>query len=322
MKKENFKFASVILTAVFIFYLLLNGVRDKKIARVESPNRIVMNTIAKVIAIAPDKKTAQLCIDSAFEKIYKIEKLMNRYDANSQLSKVNQLAAKEPVKIDKDLFDILQRSVEYSKKTDGAFDITVAPLVDLWKRCVEANSAPADEQLDYIKEAIGYDKLLLDVNNFSVQFAAEKMKLDMGAIAKGFAIDLAIEKMKSSGALGGLVDIGGDIGCFGTTEKKGKWVVGVQNPAKTNEENIAKLSLVDMAVATSGDYRRFYKIGNQYFSHIFNPLTEKSVEGLSSVTVIAENAAAADALATAVSVLGEKKGLEVIEKRPMGFKSK
>ena len=141
------------------------------------------------------------------------------------------------------------------------------------------------------------------------------MSLDLGAIAKGFAADIAVDEMKKAGAIGGLVDIGGQIGCFGLTEKKGKWIVGIQNPAKSEDNQIiAKLALSDAAVSTSGNYERFYKIGDNRFSHIFNPATEKSADQLSSVTIIASNGTEADALATAVSVLGAEKGLELIEK--------
>ncbi|MBN1787775.1 MAG: FAD:protein FMN transferase [Sedimentisphaerales bacterium] len=315
MKGENLKFILVILTAAFVFYLLLHTAKNRRPARIESPNRIVMDTVARIIAVAPNRKTAQASIDTAFETIYRLEGLMNRYDANSQLSKVNQFAAEEPVKVDEDLFNILQQSVRYSRKTDGAFDITVAPLIDLWKKCAEANKPPTEAQLEQIKKTIGYNKLLLDAEGYSVFFAVDGMKLDLGAIAKGFAIDAAVKKMKENGAIGGLVDIGGDIACFGLTEKKTKWAIGVQDPSEENK-TIEKLSLSDRAVATSGDYRRFYRIGDRHFSHIFDPKTEKSVEGLSSVTVISTNAVAADVLATAVSVLGEKMGLEIIKKVP------
>ena len=159
MKNQKFIFALAAPAVIFIFYLLVNRLENKKPVRVESPNKIVMNTIAKIIAVAPDEKTARLSIDSAFEKIYRLEKLMNRYDPNSQLSQVNLLAAKEPVKVDKDLFDVLQQSVYYSKLSDGAFDITVGPLVDLWRKCAEANSMPTDKQLAEVKKTIGYDKL-------------------------------------------------------------------------------------------------------------------------------------------------------------------
>jgi len=315
MKRQEFKFIIVVLVAVFIFYLLIARLRSPRLFSVESPNRIVMNTIANIIAVAPDEKTAQSGIDAAFKEIYRLEKLMNRYDPNSQLSQVNRLAAKEPVKIDKDLFDILQKSVYYSKITDNAFDITVGPLVDLWRKCAEANSMPTEKQLAEVKNRIGCDKLILDVNDFSIRFATEGISLDLGAIAKGFAADKAVDEMKKHGAIGGLVNLGGQIGCFGLTGKNSKWIIGVQNPAKQeNNQAIAKLALSDMAVSTSGNYERFYKIGGHRFSHIFNPATEKSVDLLVSVTIITPNGTQADALSTAVSVLGAQKGLGLIEK--------
>ncbi len=315
MKNQKFKFILAVLATVFIFYLLIHRLQNQRLVCVESPNRIVMNTIAKITAIAADKKTAQSSIDAAFKEIYRLEKLMNRYDPNSQLSRVNQLAAKEPVKIDKDLFNIIKQSICYNKITDGAFDITVGPLVDMWKRCAEANSMPTEKQLAEVKKRIGCDKLILDANDFSVQFTVPGVSLDLGAIAKGFAADKAVKEMKKGGVVGGLVDIGGQIGCFGTTEKNGKWIVGIRNPAKSENNQIAaKLALSDMAVSTSGNYERFYKIGGRRFSHIFNPATEKSVEQLVSVTIITVNGTQADALSTAVTVLGAQKGLELIEK--------
>jgi len=315
MKNRKFIFALTALIIIFISYLLVNRLNDKGLVAVESPNKIVMSTIARAVAVAPDEKIARLSINAAFEKIYRVEKLMNRYDPNSQLSGVNKLAAREPVRVDNELFDILQQSVYYSKLSDGAFDITVGPLVDLWRKCAEANSMPTDEQLAEVKKIIGCDKLLLDANDFSVRFAAEGMKLDLGGIAKGFAVDLAVAEMKKAGAVGGLIDLGGQIGCFGTTEKRGKWIIGVRNPAKSEDNKIiARLTLSDAAVSTSGNYERFYKIGDKRFSHIFNPATEKIADQLSSVTIITSNGTEADALSTAVSVMGAEKGLELIEK--------
>ncbi len=315
MKNQKLKFILVILTAILIFYLLINGLQNQRQVCVESPNKIVMNTIAKITAIGPGKKTAQLSIDAAFKEIYRLEKLMNRYDPNSQISRANLLAADEPIKIDKDLFALLQQSIYYSELTDGAFDITVGPLVDLWKKCAEADSMPTEMQLSEVKKTIGCDKLILDANDFSIRFKTKGVSLDLGAIAKGFAADKTLEEMKKHGATGGLVDIGGQIGCFGTTEKGGKWLIGIRNPEKSkNNPIVARLVLSDTAVSTSGNYERFYKIGEHRFSHIFNPATEKTVAQLVSVTIICPNGTQSDALSTAVSVLGKQKGLGLIEK--------
>jgi len=309
--------AVIVLIVIALSFVLKHQVENEITVRVVSPNKVVMNTIAKIVAVAIGKQTAKQSIDAAFEKIYKIERLMNRYDPNSQLSKVNMLAAKGPVKVDKELFDILQKSVDYYKLTDGAFDITVAPLIDLWKKCAEANSMPTDEQLAEVKKIIGCDKLLLDSNDFSVRFAVEGMKLDLGGIAKGFAVDLAGKEMSKAGADGGFIAIGGEIGCFGKTEKGENWIIGIHNPfvPQGQDENvIAKLVLSDKNVSTSGNYRRFYEIGGRRFSHILNPKTGKSADELASVTVITSDGTQADALATAISVLGAEKGLDLIEK--------
>ena len=319
MKKYMWIIKNIViaLVLIFIFLVFKHQVKNEIIVRIDSPNKVVMNTIAKVATVAHGKKNAEQSVDAAIEKIFKIEKLMNRYDSNSQLSKVNLLAAREPVKVDKELFDVLQKSVYYNKLSNGAFDITVGPLIDLWRKCADANVMPTEQQLAEVKKIIGCDKLLLDSNDFSVKFAVEGMELDLGGIAKGFAVDLAEEEMTKAGAIGGLVAIGGEIGCFGKTENNENWIVGIQNPfvSQGQSENIiAKLSLTDMNVSTSGNYRRFYEIGGKHFSHILNPATEKSADELASVTTICSSSVQADALATAVSVLGAEKGLDLIEK--------
>lgn len=315
MKSQKIKILLAISVAVFILYLLTKQIQSQRLISVESPNRIVMNTIAKIIAVAPDGKIAQSNIDAAFEEIYRLEKLMNRFDPNSQISAINKFASEKPVQVHKDLFDILYQAIRLSEMTDGAFDITVGPLVDMWRKCAEVNEMPTDRQLADIKKIIGYDKLLLDSNDYSVRFAVEGMRLDLGGIAKGFAADRAQEIMKKSGAAGGLIDLGGQIGCFGITSQRGKWIVGIRNPDKQeNNQIILKLSLADMAAATSGNYERFYRIGEHRFSHIFNPQTEESAEQISSDTIICPSGTQADALATALSVMGAAKGLELIEK--------
>lgn len=302
------------LIPVIVLCLLVYNRHSKPQTLVESGNIIVMNTIAKFLAVAPDEKTAQAAIDAAIKEVKRLEGLMNRYDPNSQLSLVNRQADKEPIKIDKDLFEIFQRSIYYSELTGGAFDITVAPLIDLFRACAEANTPPTDKQLAEVKQKIGCKKILLDANDFSIRLSAGGMKLDLGAIAKGYAADKAVAIMKNCGATGGLVDLGGQIGSFGTTETKGKWMIGIQDPTKPQENQIiAAFALNDAAISTSGNYHRFYVIAGKRYSHIFNPATETSADTLSSVTIFAQTGTAADALATAVSVMGAEKGLELIK---------
>ncbi|MFA7486225.1 MAG: FAD:protein FMN transferase, partial [Phycisphaerae bacterium] len=199
------------------------------------------------------------------------------------------------------------------------FDVTVGPLVDLWHISGDTNVPPTPEQIDSAREKIGYQKLLLDSDNRTVQFAQEGMKIDLGGIAKGYAVDRAVKAMKFAGAFGGMVDLGGNIRCFGIPAgKKSKWLIGLQDPNTdnlqfTSGKLILKLEIPDRAIATSGDYRRFTVIEGQKHSHIIDTAQGQSSSKLSSVTIIAADAADADALSTAVSILGEKKGIELIE---------
>ncbi len=299
-------FAVLIL---IIFYFAPKGPVDA-----DSGYREVMGTFTRILVVAPSKKTAQRCIDSAFEQLQKVDSLMSAYSPESELSKVNRLASEQPVKVSQSTFDVLERAVHFSKLTEGAFDVTVGALIELRRTSADANYPPSAEQIMTARSKVGYQNLLLDASNMTVSFAVDGMKLDLGGIAKGYAIDKAVGAMKTAGARGGMVDVGGDIRCFGIAiGRKEHWLIGLQDPNITDERTILTLKLSDSAVTTSGDYRRFVVIDGKRQSHIINSNTGQSSEKLSSVTVIANNATDADALATAVSVLGQEKGLELID---------
>ena len=307
--------AGIITVALYLYH---NSLSKSRI--VDSGYRQIMGTLGRVVVIAADKNTGRECIRAAFEKIRLIDELMSKYKPSSQISRVNAAAFGEPVVVDELVFDLLKKSVAYSKKTGGAFDITVAPMVDLWKEAEDANLLPSDEMLAAAKAKVGSGKLRLDSRQRSIKFTTQGMKLDLGAIAKGYAIDLAVEAVKKHGALGAMVDLGGDIRCFGKAPKgREYWIIGLQNPAAVGNNDrsiIDKLKIFDEAVATSGNYRRFVTINGIRHSHIINPATAAGADELSSVTVIAPEAVDADALATAVSVLGPAEGLELIENTP------
>ncbi len=275
--------------------------------------RITMGTFARIMVVAENQQQADKAINAAFDEIFHIDELMSDYDPNSQLSQVNQHGFDQPVLVDAELFEVLTAAKLYSCLTDGAFDITIGPVVQLWRKASEDDTTPTAAALQKAKEAVGYKSLILDAEKQTVRFAKEGIFLDLGGIAKGYAIDKAIEILQNAGMQGAMVDIGGDLRCFGTPANgKKHWLIGLQDPA--NEENILlTLNMDDRAVATSGDYRRFVMIEGQKHSHIVNPAIADSAQDLSSVTIIAPTAMQADALATAVSVLGSEKGLLLIE---------
>ncbi|MBN1125351.1 MAG: FAD:protein FMN transferase [Sedimentisphaerales bacterium] len=276
----------------------------------------VMGTFAHFVVVTTDEQTVRRCFDAALQECIRVDGLMSDYKSESELSVVNRSAFEKPVAVSEELYQLIETSLDYSKRTDGAFDITIGPLVDLWRKAGNMQQQPSEEELATARARVGFDKLVLDPARKTVAFAVEGMRLDLGGIAKGYAIDRAVQVMREAGIPGGLVDIGGDVRCFGTPPPgKKHWTIGLQDPQ--NEEDILlKLGLNDMAVATSGNYRRFVLVGQQKHSHIINPSTRDSAAGLSSVTILAPKAVDADALATAVTVLGMEKGLQLIEGIP------
>ncbi len=311
-----------ILVTVLYFILTVERQQSwpKKRFTAESGYREIMGTFVRVMAVATDKQTALACVEEGIKQLKLVDNLMSVHNAESQISRINREAYSQAVKVTEPVFEVLQRSVEYSKLTDGAFDITVGPLVDLWQQAGNKNIKPTEDEIASAKAKVGYEKLVFDTEKRTVRFAVDGMQLDLGGIAKGYGIDSAARAMQQAGAIGGMIDVGGDIRCFGAPQRgKQKWSIGLQEP-KTDAKGLVSrqlelvLELVNKAVATSGDYRRFTLIDGQKYSHIINPSTSSSAEGLSSVTIIAEKATDADALATAVSVMGAEKGLALIER--------
>ena len=302
---------------LFLAFCLLGPIgcapRPQTPITVDSGFRQVMGTFARIVAVADTEQQGHSAIDTAFEKINSIEERMSDYDPDSLLSGVNRGAFQSPVIVDDELFEVLSASVEYSQLSHGTFDITVGPIVQLWRKAKETGIVPTQEQLQQAGQSVGYQHLVLDAQNKTVRFAKEGMFLDLGGIAKGYAVDKAINILQQAGLKGGMVDIGGNLRCFGTPANDAEhWLIGLQDPANDGKI-LLKLKMDDRAVATSGDYRRFVVIDGQKHSHIINPATTDSAQGLSSVTVIASSAIAADALSTSVSVLGKEKGLGFIE---------
>jgi len=301
--------------AMIVIGLLFWFSQKNRTVTVDGGFRMTMGTIARIVVTTENQQQANATIEAAFDKIFEIDELMSDYDPNSQLSQVNQNGFNEPVAVDAALFEVLAAAKAYSCLSDGAFDVTIGPVVQLWRKAKEDDTAPTAETIARAKAGVGYEHLVLDAEKQTVQFAKDGMFLDLGGIAKGYAIDKAIEILQDAGVKGAMVDIGGDLRCFGMPANGAEhWLIGLQDPVADDERILLTLNMDNMAVATSGDYRRFVMIDEQKHSHIVNPATADSAQDISSVTIIAPTAMAADALATAVTVLGNEKGLDLINK--------
>ncbi|MHC4728692.1 MAG: FAD:protein FMN transferase [Planctomycetota bacterium] len=319
-KKVGSVIVVVFVACLIVVALYFSDGSGKKV-ELDSGHRMLMGTFARVVVIAKDSDTAGKCIESAFTQINKVDDLMSDYKSDSEISNLNRDGFKKAVPLSQTTYEVVQKSLEFSRLTDGAFDVTVGPLVELFREAKNKQVLPSQDEITKARSKVGFEKLKLDGENRAVQFTVEGMQLDLGGIAKGYAVDKAVETMQIHGAIGGMIDLGGDIRCFGAPLKgRDHWVIGLQNPNigkdSTGTEVLLKLKMTDGAIATSGDYQQFILIEGKRHSHIMNRKTGTSTEGLSSVTIIADTATNADALATAVSVMGSEKGLELIEKIP------
>jgi thiamine biosynthesis lipoprotein len=266
-------------------------------------NRLMMGTNVEVIS--PDKKAAKI----VFGEIKRIEDLLSKYNPESEISRLNKFGK---LKVSPETFYILKKSKEFWQASEGAFDITVGPLVDLWGFTDKKYSLPKESQIKNILRLIGTEKIILQDSNNVVKFKFKNMKIDLGAVAKGYAVDCAVNKLKASGIKSCLINAGGQIYCLG--DKFGKtWKIAIRNPRGKGFADY--LELKDKAVATAGDYEQYFIKDEKRFSHILNPKTGYPADsGVVAVTVIAPDGLTADALATAIFVLGKEKGEALAKK--------
>lgn len=259
----------------------------------------------------------QIAIASAFKEIEKIDKIANNFDPNSEISRFNAVGK---IQASPDLLNMVRESLKYYTLSQGAFDITVGPLVKIWKEKIrEAENKsrgltlPAENQIKKALSLVGSNKISLNSNESSIRFTQSGMSIDFGAIAKGYAADQAVKRLKELGVRSALVNAGGNIYCLGRKGSR-KWRIGIRHPRKPDEIAFY-LDLENQAVATSGDYEQFFILDKKRYSHIIDPKTGYPVDNkLSSVTIIAPDATASDGLSTTVFVLGKEKGLELAGK--------
>jgi thiamine biosynthesis lipoprotein len=262
-----------------------------------------MGTYVEVIS---DNKEA---IDLAFSEIKRIESLLSKYNPQSEISLLNKQAK---AKVSPETFFIINKAKEFYEATQGAFDITVGALLKVWGFDTHNYRRPMQEEIAETLKLVGLDKVVLDEENRIVEFKKIGMIIDLGAIAKGYAVDCAIKRLKEKKIRNALINAGGDIYCLGEKFNR-PWQVGIKDPYKKIIRKVIKLK--DKAVATSGDYENYFLEDNKIYSHIFNPKTGFPVDSkISSITIVADDCLTADALATALFVLGIEKSESLLKR--------
>lgn len=262
--------------------------------------------------VAEDEVWAQACIERGIDEVKRIEKLLTTFADDSQTNQINAQAGIMPVKVDQEVLELIDRSLKISALTQGAFDITYGSLDKrFWNFDKQMAALPDPVTAKEMVRLINYRNVMVDKKQSTVFLKEKGMRIGFGGIGKGYAADRARAVMKSYGAESGIVNAAGDLTVWGTQPDGKPWTVGLADPDKKNLP-FASLQLTNTSVATSGNYEKFVMIDGVKYSHTIDPKTGYPVQGIKSTTIICPAAELADAMATPVTVMGIKAGLDLI----------
>lgn len=264
-------------------------------------DEIAMGVRARIVVYAPEEKAVKAC-RTAYDRIAVLEEIMSDYRPDSEIMRLCAKAGGPAVSVSKDLLYILSVSQKLSQKSNGAFDVTVGPLVKLWRKARKSGVIPADDEIKAAQSKVGWKKLHIDSKSSKVRLDVSGMQLDLGGIAKGYACDEAMKVLKANGICSALIEMGGDIVVSNSPPGKSGWEIEVANapdPAKR------QMILSNAAVSSSGDTEQYVEINGKRYSHIVDPKTGLGLTERIAVTVVAQNGTTSDGLSTAISVMGE-----------------
>jgi thiamine biosynthesis lipoprotein len=269
----------------------------------------IMGTVIHVELWSDDARAAAAAINAVIDEMHRIDAVMSTYKETSELARINREAAQGPVAASAEVFDLLARSLQFSRLSQGAFDITYAAVGQLYD--YRRGLRPSAAQLEAARTAVGWQQLELDAAARTVRFARAGMRIDLGGFAKGHAVDRGAAILARHGVRHAAVAAGGDSRLLG--DRRGRpWTIGVRDPRREGAV-AALLPLEDVAVSTSGDYERYFDDGAERVHHLIDPRTGRSPQGIHSVTVIAPDGLTSEALSKTVFVLGVDAGLRIVE---------
>lgn len=297
------------LMMIFIcLTLLLSGCAKKDTP--SSHSEFVMDTLCTITLYETDEAR----MSRAFEILKEVEAEMSNTIETSEISLVNSEAGKKAVVVSEPTFRVIRTALEYSRESDGNFDVSIAPLADVWNINSEHPSVPSEDKIRNALSKISWSDIKLDESSSSVFLKREGMKLDLGGIAKGYAADAVADYFIEEGVKRALINLGGNVFVHGAKEDSSAWNIGIQDPTTSQERAIATVKVNEgTAVVTSGIYQRYFEQEGKVYHHILSPKDGRPVDNeLVSVTIIAKSSMEADALSTTMFTLGLEKGLAYI----------
>lgn len=283
-------------------------------------DQFLMDTLVSIRVFGSNEVALRDAVREAYAEMHRIADLTDRFPAAgsaactaSNVCRINEMAGIKPVRVDEDVFAMLEMARHYHDLTDGAFDVTIGPVMSLWGFGGKEPRVPGDDEIKASLGSVNNDNMRLDAQALSVFLEKNGMILDLGAVAKGYATEKAVQVLKKHGIKKALIDAGGTIRVIGNNVGNTPWKIGIKNPVSMGDI-VAVLSLTDMAAVTSGDYYRYFEAKGRRWNHIIDPRTGYPATANKSVTVVADSAAFADVLSTALFVLEPEKALESARK--------
>ncbi len=275
-----------------------------------------MGCTATIRACGPDAAALPAVVGEALDEVDRVDRLMSNYRRDSPLSRLNQEAATGPVPVEPELLDFLAECLRWSRESDGAFDITVGPLMKAWGFLRDDGRVPGQDELRRVLEVVGYRHVLLDRAGGTVGFDRPGVELDLGGVGKGYAVDRVVELLRRRGVASALVNLGGSsVYGLGAPPGKNAWEVGIQDPTRSTRIALT-VSLRDRALSVAGGYERFFEKDGVTYSHIMDPRTGRPVQGILSVAVLTPSATDGDALDDVLFVEGTRLAAAFLKLRP------
>jgi thiamine biosynthesis lipoprotein len=304
---------SILKLFLFLFVILFSFSGSAQVLRKRTT--LLMGGRFDITIVAKDSLTAEQNIDIVISEITRIENLISDWKSDSQVSEVNQNAGIKPIKVDREVFELTQRAIQFSEATKGGFDVSFAAMDRIWKFDGSMTEMPSAEAIKKSVEKVGYKNIILDSVQSTILLKLKEMKIGFGALGEGYATDKCRAMMLAKGVKAGIINGSGDMSTWGTQPNGSPWKIGITNPFDP-EKLLAVVPLEQQAVITSGSYEKFVVFNGKRYSHIINPATGYPATGLCSVTVFGPDAETANGLSTSLMVLGQKEGLLLLQKYP------
>ncbi len=295
---------------VLALFILVSGCTEQ---RTVQKAETIMGTQVSLTVSADSAGASEAAIEAGMAEIRRLDSMMSLYKDDSEITRVNLSAGKTPVKVSSEMLEMVEFAVEASKLTNGAFDVTIGPLVVLWQMRLKEGKVPTDEEIKRILPLVGYRQIVLDKKASTIFLRKPGMIMDFGGCAKGYAADRIRALFRDRGIDNAIISLAGDIWVMGRREDGKPWRIGVQHP-REKDKTLTVLELRDKYISTSGDYERFVIREKKRYHHIIDPRTGKPSPGVISVTLVGDKGALIDPLTTALFILGPDEGMRLVKK--------